>query len=70
MNRTLGVSQASRNHERTISASYFPDSREAPQSLSDLHPQVKRFYERYQEFYRKNSPDKEAENADYSGRKQ
>lgn len=76
MSRVLGVSQASKLNEPAISRSEstyqsapaFPNRLDLPQSLENLHPQVRKFYERYSNFYN-NSPHKDAENQDYSGNK-
>ncbi len=76
MSRFLGASQASKLNEPAISRSEvtqqspptFPDRIDLPQSLENLHPQVRRFYERYSKFYN-NSPIQDELNQDYLGSK-
>ncbi len=76
MSRFLGASQASKLNEPAISRSEvtqqspptFPDRIDLPQSLENLHPQVRRFYERYTNFYNQ-FPAQDSENKNYSGNK-
>ncbi len=76
MSRVLGASQASRLNEPAISRSKatpqttppFPNRSDLPQSLENLHPQVRRFYERYTNFYNQ-FPAQDSENKNYSGNK-